>query len=76
MHILTTAQVAHVINQQKSPIPQIAEWQVRRIFELGLLPEPPKFGAKRMIFARDLPAIVDALRKRGWLSAEEVSHGD
>lgn len=26
-----------------------AEWRVRRLFEDGMLPEPPRFGGKRAI---------------------------
>lgn len=46
------------------------EWRVRRLFESGTLPEPPRFTGKRAIPAEMIPLIVDALRARGWLPAE------
>lgn len=49
-------------------------WRVRRLFEDGTLPEPPRFAGKRVISGRMIPAIVDALRVRGWI-VEEVSRG-
>ena len=54
-----------------------SEWKVRRLYEHGDLPEPPRFGGKRAISSEDIPAIVEALRARGWLSqAEHVSASD
>ena len=49
------------------------EWRVRRLFEDGTLDEPDRFAGKREIAGESLPQIVDALRKRGWLEAEEVA---
>ena len=43
------------------------EWRIRRLFEDGTLPEPTRFGGKRAIPSKLIPAIVDALRARGWL---------
>ena len=43
------------------------EWRVRRVFEDGTLPEPDRFAGKRAIPGEMIPAIVDALRERGWL---------
>ena len=48
------------------------EWRVRRLFEDGTLPEPDRFAGKRAIPREMLPAIVDALRDRGWLPEAEV----
>lgn len=48
------------------------EWRVRRLFEDGTLPEPDRFAGKRVILGEAIPAVVDALRKRGWLPAEEA----
>ena len=45
----------------------LAQWQVRRLFEDGTMPEPPKFGNKRVISAKYLPTIRRACEKRGWL---------
>ena len=51
----------------------VAEWQVRRLFERGLLPEPPRAGAYRLIPADDLPKIETALRAAGYLREVEVA---
>ena len=48
---------------------EIKTWRVRRLFEDGTLEEPDRFAGKRMIPATLLPAIIDALRLRGWLPA-------
>ena len=48
----------------------VAEWRVRRLFETGTLPEPPRFGGKRAIKGSMIPQIIDALRARGWLPLE------
>ncbi|HUE70995.1 MAG TPA: hypothetical protein VMP01_08910 [Pirellulaceae bacterium] len=62
---LTTRQVAEEITRLVDC--QIQEWQVRRLFESGTLPEPLKFGGKRQIARAQVPAIIDALRERGWM---------
>ncbi len=50
-------------------------WQVRRLFERGLLPQPPRVGAYRVIPIADLPRVEEALRQAGYLGPEsEVSH--
>ena len=46
-------------------------WRVRRLFEDGTLPEPARFAGKRAIPREMLPAILDALRARGWLPQSE-----
>jgi hypothetical protein len=45
----------------------VETWRVRRLFEDGTLPEPGRFAGKRAIPGETIPAIVDALRVRGWL---------
>ncbi|MEQ8791764.1 MAG: hypothetical protein RIC55_36210 [Pirellulaceae bacterium] len=62
----TTRQAAEFISQREDAA--IAEWQVRRLYESGDLPEPPKFGNKRLIQHDDIDRIVSAMRTRGWLS--------
>ena len=47
----------------------VAEWRVRRLFEVGRLPEPGRFAGKRAIPRESIPAIVDALRERKWIPA-------
>ena len=49
-------------------------WRIRRLFEDGTLPETDRFVGKRVIPPVMVPAIVDALRDRGWLPSEEVAH--
>lgn len=61
----TTRQVAELLSSD--------EWRVRRLFEDGTLPEPPRFAGKRMIPNTMLPAIMDALRDRGWIHEAEVA---
>ena len=51
----------------------VQSWRIARLFELGLLPEPPRIGRRRVIPKAMIPEIVDALRARGWLSSGEVS---
>ena len=52
------------------------EWRVRRLYEAGALAEPDRFAGKRVISPEQIPAIVDALRDRGWLPGriEEMPH--
>lgn len=51
-------------------------WQVRRLFERGLLPPAPRIGAYRMIAVADLPRIRRALRDAGYLLKRRVKkHG-
>jgi hypothetical protein len=50
-------------------------WQVRRVFERGLLPEPQRIGAYRVVEAADLPKIEQALRQAGYLDKEAPSAG-
>jgi len=61
--IFTTREMADLLGSDT--------WRVRRLFEDGTLPEPPRFGGKRAIPRESIPAIVDALRSRGWLPAPD-----
>lgn len=45
----------------------VQAWRIARLFELGILPEPQRIGNRRLIPKSMIPAIVDALRDRGWL---------
>lgn len=42
-------------------------WQVRRLFERGLLPEPERVGPYRVIRADRVAEVEAALRKAGFL---------
>ena len=48
-------------------------WQVRRLYESRDLPEPTRFAGKRAIPAKQLPVIIDAMRRRGWLKEVEAA---
>ena len=60
----TTAEMARLLGTET--------WRVRRLYEDGTLPDPPRFGRARAIPRESIPAIVDALRLRGWLPTQEV----
>jgi hypothetical protein len=47
-------------------------WQVRRLFESGKLPEPPRVGCYRVFFVEQLPEIEAALRAAGYWPKEEA----
>jgi DNA-binding transcriptional MerR regulator len=46
-------------------------WQVRRLFERGLLPPATRVGPYRVVSEADLPAVGDALRAAGYLPEKE-----
>ena len=48
-----------------------APWQVRRLFERGLLPAATRVGAYRVIARDDLPRVTEALRQAGYLPATQ-----
>lgn len=64
---------SHLTTGQAAALLGTDEWRLRRLFEDGTLPEPPRFGGLRIIAGTDLPAIIDALRARGWLAIAEVT---
>jgi DNA-binding transcriptional MerR regulator len=61
-------------------IGQIAEelgceaWQVRRLFQRGLLPPAARVGPFRVATRDELPVIEKALRKAGYLPGKAVRH--
>jgi hypothetical protein len=59
-NIFSTREVAELLGTDT--------WRVRRLFEDGNLPEPPRFCGKRAIPRETLPAILDQLRNRGWVA--------
>jgi DNA-binding transcriptional MerR regulator len=50
----------------------VAAWQVRRLFERGILPPADRVGAYRVINPADLPKIGAALRQAGYLGDENA----
>ena len=65
--LFTTAEMAALLGTNT--------WRVRRLFEDGTLPEPPRFAGKRAIPRRSILPIADALRERGWLHAATEGGG-
>jgi DNA-binding transcriptional MerR regulator len=51
----------------------VTAWQIRRLFERGLLPPAARLGPYRIIAEADLPKVEAALREAGYL-AEGVTH--
>jgi hypothetical protein len=47
----------------------LPSWKIRRVFEDGQLPEPPRVAGRRLLTDADVPVIVEALTARGWLPA-------
>lgn len=61
---LTVGEVAELF-------PGLQSWQVRRIYERKLLPEPPRLGSTRAIPRADIPKVIDALKAAGfWPEAQ------
>ena len=60
---LTTGELGDAVGVQA--------WRIARLFELGVLPDPPRSGGRRLIPKSTVPAIVDALRDRGWLPTSD-----
>jgi hypothetical protein len=53
------------------------EWQVRRLFERGILPEPPRVGCYRFVPSENVPAVEAALLRARYLPGRpEVSSAD
>jgi hypothetical protein len=65
--LLTTRQIACLISGDPIYGGHVDEWQVRRLYELGDLPPPMKIANKRVLTHDDIPAVVEALRKRHYL---------
>lgn len=52
-------------------------WQVRRLFERGMLPPAQRVGAYRVIAVGDLDKVEQALRTAGYLPPNtEPTHAD
>lgn len=60
----STAQIAELLD--------VKPWRVRRLFDRNILPDPPQVAGVRLVPRVMLPAIIDALRERGWMPATEV----
>jgi hypothetical protein len=42
-------------------------WQVRRLYERGILPPAPRVGTIRVVQVSDLPVIGEALEQAGYI---------
>jgi DNA-binding transcriptional MerR regulator len=47
-------------------------WKIRRVFERGLLPEPQRVGAYRVIDEADYHKVEAVLRSAGYLPAQKA----
>jgi DNA-binding transcriptional MerR regulator len=50
----------------------VAAWQVRRLFERGILPPADRVGMYRVVSLADLPRIESALRQAGYLGTKST----
>jgi hypothetical protein len=57
----STGDIARILHQPR--------WRILRLFEDGNVPEPGRVASKRVIPGELLPAIVEALKTRGWMAA-------
>ena len=48
----------------------VQAWRIARLFELGVIPEPPRLSGRRIIPTAVIPAVISALRDRQWLPAD------
>jgi len=51
---------------------RVPNWRIRRLYEDGTLPEPERLAGRRVIRGDQLPAVCEALWRRGWLPEREV----
>lgn len=51
-------------------------WRIARLFELGLVPEPPRLAGRRLIPETMVPEIVRALKEKGWLPDQQRGRAD
>lgn len=63
----TTAMLAAELSASTEIKGTVCTWQIIRTFTKGDVPEPPRLGKARVISPAMVPAIIAALRKRGYL---------
>jgi DNA-binding transcriptional MerR regulator len=54
----------------------VAPWQIRRLYERGILPPAARVGSYRVIDPDELPKIEAALRDAGYLPPRDASQAD
>ena len=62
MNKLTLGAAARRIGQSLDPPVTLHPWQLRRLYEKGVLPPAERIGLYRVINEEDLPKITEALR--------------
>lgn len=67
---MATATRSHFTTGELGDFLGIQGWKIARLYELNLVPEPPRAGGRRLIPQASIPDIVDALRSRNWLPVE------
>jgi hypothetical protein len=45
----------------------VEQWQIRRVLKCGDIPATARIRHYRIFYPEDLPALVEALRRRGYL---------
>jgi hypothetical protein len=54
----------------------VQSWRIARLFVLGLVPEPERKSGRRMIPKSAVPAIVTALKSKGWYPTTSTTKGE
>jgi hypothetical protein len=71
---MTTGTVTRWFGAQGYPVKW---WHVRRVYELGYMPEPSaRLGTYRMITRADMPALVAAMKRAGYLPEDAFTRGE
>jgi hypothetical protein len=52
---------------------RVAPWQIRRVIERGLFPEPARIGPYRIFAPDQLPLLREALVQAGYLPRETAA---
>jgi excisionase family DNA binding protein len=60
--LFTTTEIAKLLRLQ--------DWMIRRLFEDGTLPEPPRVGGRRLISQKYIGTIRRACEARRWIAEE------
>ncbi len=71
--MMSTASRTHFTTGELGDVLGVQAWKIARLFETQALPEPSRVGGRRLIPQTMIADIVDGLRRRGWLPAEEAT---
>jgi hypothetical protein len=61
----------HYTSGELGDVLGIQAWRISRLFELGIVNEPPRVGGRRLIPRTMVPDIILALRGKNWLPTSE-----